>query len=415
MCITQLDNLIMDKLSKVTSRSDPPGLVLGLPISRRSSSTVSKRNQLPQIIITTAAMDKPTTPSGKSLDTLPEFRDSDCAGPSSSAPVLLDVDPSAVAEELPAYSEDPTYLGEEPPAFSTYAAQQHVIGNGQVISHDLHLNSDVEALYQWLHSCAQTEPRPLLAIEGWHRKRKSKGGHRHVTDFYLTFDLSSFLKEGYELHPAAPLQRRRRGTRAKREATDGEVEAAIDVRGWCDAYIRNPARLKEFMLHKRLEGLDQEMIQTYVTRLVRSTNYRGRVEIRFPMQKRSVVLSPDNWVCRVRYGWARWLFYLSFLWILTWPVLLVFTKRWDVVDAFYQCETNVQREWVDRWGWVITRLVLRRRHQYAPLTVANLRWLECRELEDQQRREARRGTGFWGRLRSLGDGVGGGSWGHDEW
>jgi hypothetical protein len=52
----------------------------------------------------------------------------------------------------------------------------------------------------------------------------------------------------------------------------------MDVRGWCDAYIRNPARLKEFMLHKRLEGLDQEMIRTHVNRLVRSTVSDGETQ-----------------------------------------------------------------------------------------------------------------------------------------
>jgi hypothetical protein len=368
-------------------------------------------------------MGKPSTPSGKSLDTLPPFDDSD-AGPSSSVPLLLDVDPTNFDEELPVYSEDPLYLGEEPPAFSAYSAQQHTISNGKVISHDAHLNSDVEALYQWLHTCAQTGPRPLLAIEGSHRVRqqtwengKSRSNINRVTDFSAVFDLSSFLKDGYDLRPATPLQKRRRGTRVGRMATHAEVEAALDVRGWCDAYVRNPAYCKEFVLRKRFEGFDQEMIKTHVERMVRSTNYQGKLDIRFTVENRSVVLSPDNWVCRVRYGWARWLFYLSFLWILTWPVLWLFTKRWNVVDAVYQCDANAEREWVDRWGWVITCLVRKRRQQCTPLTPANLRWLECHEVEEQQRLEARRanrGTGFWGWLRSLGESFEGGSWGEDE-
>jgi hypothetical protein len=300
------------------------------------------------------------------------------------APDLLEVDPSTADKELPTYIEDPMYLGEQPPAFSTYSAQQHVIGDGQVISHDLHLNTDPEALYQWLHSCAQTEPRQLLVIEGTHGDS--------APGFHLEFDLSSFFKEGYELGPAMPLQRRMRGTNVEREATDMEVEAAMDVRGWCDAYIRDPAFLKEFKLCKRLERLDREMIETHVRSMVRSTNYRGPVEIRFPMEKRSVVLSPDNWVCRVRYGWARWLFCLSFLWIITWPVLWVFTKRWDVIDAVYRCETDAQIEWIHRWGWVITRLVRKRRQLDVPLTLADLEWHECNELEKQRRLEAR---GIW--------------------
>jgi hypothetical protein len=347
-------------------------------------------------------MEKPTTPSRKNIDRLSESRDSDGSGLSSIdlARVLLEVGPSTADKELPPYIENPTYLGEQPPAFSTYSAQQHVIGDGQVISHDLHLNSDAEALYQWLHSCAQTEPRQLIEIKG------SPSDGNISPDFDMMFDLSSFFKAGYELGPAMPLQRRMRGTNVEREATDGEVEARMDVRAWCNAYIRNPAHLKEFKLRKRLERLDRKMIETHVRSLVRSTNYRGRVEIRFPMQKCSVVLSPDNWVCRVRYGWARWLFYLSFLWIITWPVLWVFTKRWDVIDAVYQCETDAQIEWIHRWGWVITCLVRKRCVLDVPLTAADLKW--CKELEEQRSLEARstnRSTGSRDWLRSLGDGV----------
>jgi hypothetical protein len=379
-------------------------------------------------------MEKPTTPSSKNIDRLSESRDSDGSGLSSIdlAPVLLEVGPSTADKERPTYIEDPTYLSEQPPAFSTYSAQQHVNGDGQVISHDLHLNSDAEALYQWLHSCAQTEPRQLLEIKG--------SDDDCDPDFHMMFDLSSFFKAGYELGPAMPLERRMRGTNVEREATDGEVEARMDVRAWCDAYIRNPAHLKEFKLRKRLERLDRKMIETHVRSLVRSTKYQGRVEIRFPIQKCSVVLSPDNWVCRVRYGWARWLFYLSFLWIITlsflwiitwpvlwvrygwarwlfylsflwiitWPVLWVFTKRWDVIDAVYQCETDAQIEWIHRWGWVITCLVRKRRVLDVPLTVADLEWHECKELEEQRSLEARstnRSTGSRDWLRSLGDGV----------
>ncbi|KAA8909942.1 hypothetical protein FN846DRAFT_775740 [Sphaerosporella brunnea] len=375
--------------------------------------------------------------SAKAKRPLPPFTDhADAeAGPSSSTPLLFDFDepfaaPKAADEELPPYTEDPTYLGEEPPPFTTYTPRKHLLTNGKVVSHDAHLNSDVEALYQWLHSESQTPPLPLLQIEGTHRVRravyengKTRTDTNTVTDFYLQFDLSTFLCEGYEVLTLPPTEKRRRGTRTAREATQAELEEALDVRGWCERYIRSPAQWKAFILRKRLASLDSQMLQTHVEAMIRSTNYRGHTRIRFPLENRSVVLSPDNWVCRIRYGWYRWIFYLSFLWLITWPVLWLFTKKWDVVEAVYQCRPNAERDWVDRWGWVLTRLVRQRRQQKCPLTVANLRWIECHELAANERLEARRashGSGFWGFLRSLGD-MGeaweafGGGWGADEW
>jgi hypothetical protein len=301
-------------------------------------------------------MGKLTSPGAKSLDTLAPAPDYLAAGgPSSSAsaPLLLDFDDDAAPlggktpdagtdEELQPYTEDPTYLGDEPPAFAPYTPRKHLLRNGKVVSYDAHLNSDVEAMYQWLQAEAAAPPPPLLHVEGTHSERstvrengKDRSSTSTVTDFSLHFDLSALIGEGCEVVVPAAGDKRRRGGLMARTATEGEMEVAMDVRDWCDAYIRSPARWKEFVLRKRLRGFDMDVLRFHVESMVRATNYRGQVRVRFPLENRSVVLAPDNWVCRVRYGWYRWIFYLTFLWLLTWPVLWLFTKRWDTIDAVY--------------------------------------------------------------------------------
>ena len=376
-----------------------------------------------------------TTADPKSLHSLPPKNHDDypaahgsSSSSSSSAPLLINYDaaPDVGDEVLPAYTDAPNYLGEEPPAFTQYEARHHFLANGKVISHDVHLNSDVEALYQFLQSQSQLPPKPRLRVEGTHSVRstvrengKARTSTSTTTDFDITFDLSSFIEEaGGELVAVGPGEQRRRGGRNTAIATEAEVEAALDVRDRCEEYIRCPAALKEFTLRKKLRGFNEDVLRFHLEALIRSTNYRGKVRISFPIENRSVVLAPGNFVCRIRYSWARWIFYLSFLWLITWPMLWFFTKRWDVVDAIYDIEPGTERDWVDRWGWVLTRIVRQKRQQSQPLAVPHLRWIECHELAENERMEARRREGgVFGFLRGISEitEAMGGGWGADEW
>lgn len=155
--------------------------------------------------------------------------------------------------------------------------------------------------------------------------------------------------------------------------------------------------------------------------MVRSTNYRGDVKITFPVANRQVVLAPNSLVCQMRYGPARWFFYVTFLWLLTWPVLWVWTRRWDVVDARFQTVEGVEGRWVDRWGWVVTRMVRQRRSKRDPLTDDNLRWIECHEIMSDEERDRRSNVGgiqgwFGGFLSRIGDvRENSGEWGVHDW
>ncbi|KDN43384.1 hypothetical protein RSAG8_06168, partial [Rhizoctonia solani AG-8 WAC10335] len=81
---------------------------------------------------------------------------------------------SAALELVPGYEELETDL---PPEFHPYQAEYEITSNGDIYSHDHHLNEDGEALYQFLLSHAKIAPNFLLKCRGTHPETRV----RHVT------------------------------------------------------------------------------------------------------------------------------------------------------------------------------------------------------------------------------------------
>ncbi|PCH33679.1 hypothetical protein WOLCODRAFT_135258 [Wolfiporia cocos MD-104 SS10] len=67
------------------------------------------------------------------------------------------------------------YGGEEPPPeFTPYEAEYFVDGNGDIVSHDPHLNQDGEALYRFLLSHSQMLPDFRVHLRGWHSETRTR-------------------------------------------------------------------------------------------------------------------------------------------------------------------------------------------------------------------------------------------------
>ncbi|KAI5778111.1 hypothetical protein EDC01DRAFT_791149 [Geopyxis carbonaria] len=329
--------------------------------------------------------------------------------------------------ELPSYADidAPTHsYPSEPPSFSHYVPTTHTITNGKVISHDAHLNSDTEALFQWLTQHTSLPPSPLLKVEGTHsstrtvtRDGKTETESTTVTDFSMTFSLSHLLTGATGvLSPATPPQRRHRGTRRARAANPAALEDALTLRDWCAAYIASRSVCKEFALRKRVDAIPQEYITDHIAAAIRATNYQGHLAITFPLQDRSVVLAPENWIARARYGPWRWFFYLSFLWLLTWPILWAATRRWDVVDAVWTADDAAAKEWVALYARTVGTLARGRRQgavRYAELEAVR----EAHMAREAAPREAGE-VGAWvgGFLRGMREAQEGwaGGWGADD-
>lgn len=75
-----------------------------------------------------------------------------------------------------------------------------------------------------------------------------------------------------------------------------------------------------------------------LTGVLRSTNYRGRVSITFPLEDRATIVMSDHPINRYRTNkliW--WICVISQLWIITWPLLWLMTKHWEVLNVYWPC------------------------------------------------------------------------------
>jgi hypothetical protein len=154
--------------------------------------------------------------------------------------------------------------------------------------------------------------------------------------------------------------------------------------------------------------LKKDFMEREVMAWVCGTGYRGTVSVEFPVRNCSVLLAPDSWISNVRY--SSWM-----LWIFTWPVLWFWTKKWEVVDAFFYVRSGDEVLWCGRWAWVVGWMVKRKMKQ-SQITPENLRWFERQERARlkregeremarlrarRERSQAREGTFVGGILNSL--------------
>lgn len=131
-------------------------------------------------------------------------------------------------------------------------------------------------------------------------------------------------------------------------------------------------RPRRFRLSRTVTGLDEKLFRSRLVGLIRSTNYKGHLDIEFPVADRAVDIFSSNRLNTWRLKtWIRWLFYLTLLWIFSWPVLFFTTKRYHVVRAewpFSQVDADGQKryttvseeQWISRYGPAVKQLCLDR-------------------------------------------------------
>lgn len=242
-----------------------------------------------------------------------------------------------------------------------------------------------------LHQLSHVPPRPLVYIMGTHKeKRRNKDGKREeheITDFRIVLQLKSFLAywdvdhfraDALEVTTVTNGDKTYRGSFRKQRAPgykqDLEIgdEAPPTLQDWCQQYCTSTSPHRIFRLRHEVVGLDTEYLRKRIEGIIRGTNYRGRLSITFPIEDAKIDFYSSSLVNKWRLNkWIRWFFYLTFLWIFTWPYLFFATKRWDVVrakwywsrihdDGTKRYSTVSEEQWFERWHVGIRRLVLDR-------------------------------------------------------
>ncbi|KAK4184494.1 hypothetical protein QBC35DRAFT_455219 [Podospora australis] len=209
---------------------------------------------------------------------------------------------------------------------------------------------DPKLLEKQISISAKKPPRPYVKIFGSHTQTVEENGKRQkksITDFDVLIDLTPYLFSDpvnlvswQETRTVENNEKARRGTVLKKRAPGSkqDVELSISPKPtlleWCHRYCASHAGVKCFTLKRRVVGFNEEKVKNYFMRLVRSTNYRGHVNICFPVRDEYVFIYNNCAINRWRLTkWIVWLFYLTFLWIFSWPFLFFRTKNFEVVTS----------------------------------------------------------------------------------
>ncbi|KAK4197395.1 hypothetical protein QBC40DRAFT_285646 [Triangularia verruculosa] len=261
--------------------------------------------------------------------------------------------------------------------------------NGAEIFVTSKLESDPKLLENQVGISSAKPPRPFVQIHGSHRERVEENGksdEKDVTDFRVLVELTPYLFSDVvnqlswrETRTVENSEKACRGTVFRRRAPgykqDIEVGTAPKptLAEWCHRYCASHAALKCFVLRRRVIGFNEEKLRSQLESLVRGTNYRGDVRITFPVRDEYVYIYNDCWINRWRWTtWIRWVFYLTFLWIFSWPFFYFSTKTFEVVTAdwgFSRPQENGRLAYVsisedhiyNTWARAISRAILGKR------------------------------------------------------
>jgi hypothetical protein len=224
---------------------------------------------------------------------------------------------------------------------------------------------------------------------GTHREKVKNGKKEEtndITDFRVIINLQHYLMKNFDVHDSTSMElvtvdngeKTHRGTilRCRAPGVKQDVEVGTEkptLTEWCHRYCASPRMLRIFRLRRIVTGFDEASLRQRLEGLVRSTNYRGHISITFPVEDKNIDIYTSNKINKWRLTeWICWIFYLTFLWIFTWPYLFFMTKRYAVVRAEWPFSINSidgrrktyttvsEDQWFENWHVAVRRLVLDR-------------------------------------------------------
>jgi hypothetical protein len=327
-------------------------------------------------------------PDAVSLHTTPDdYTYDDAPDISGFPPSYADVEADSAQASLPPIHHLPprtTLTDHNRPSFKN--GRPIVVDTTNVI--DPINDTDPEQLEWAIVKLARVAPVPLVYIMGTHKETVKNGDRKqtkHVTDFRIAMDLQSYLgpvlnggnQSNMSLATVENGEKTHRGTILKCRAPGVEQDIEVGtakptLTEWCHRYCASPRMLRIFRLRRVVTGLDETHLENRLQGLIRAANYRGHISITFPIEDENVDFYTSNRINQWRLKtWVCWVFYLTFLWVFTWPYLFFATKRYSVVRAEWPFSTRDSRgnktyttiseeQWIQKWHVAIRRLVLDR-------------------------------------------------------
>lgn len=287
---------------------------------------------------------------------LPSYSDSEAAAASASASQQGGTNSTIVSR--PIFGVDPY------PVVSGSTWRQTSTGmvpskNNTTIRMDSRLN-DADELEDYVKKyLAVVPPNQLIRVIGTHQEThyntsNKKNEKQDITDFDITFSLQSYLSREKGLwaawtadnsdHVHRGSWRKTRAPGYRQDVEVGETEQQ-SLQDWCRDYCNNKSTLRVFRITRNIVSLDTEYLRKSIEGIIRSTHYHGHLHISFPIEEQHIDIYNPHWINEARLSWVRWLFYLSFLWLITWPILFFITNRWSVYTVnWFWCRCHQDHE-----------------------------------------------------------------------
>jgi hypothetical protein len=236
-----------------------------------------------------------------------------------------------------------------------------------------------------LHDQASFPPTYFVRLTGNHTettRRNNKDEKKSITDFVIQINITNLVqpgpRQGGHLEILPDNKRGYRGgiiPSLKPSAWGDDPENHPDeLRAWCERYVQNPAGIKSFMLKRQITNHDTKKLEQLLRSAIAETNYRGHLQVDWPMQHKKVIVYSPGLINQWRTTtWIRWVFYLTFLWVVSWPVLFFLTRKYEVAKVVYPyaniptedggsrvCTVMSEVDWYHRWESAIKRAAMAR-------------------------------------------------------
>ncbi|KAI9713020.1 MAG: hypothetical protein M1820_001005 [Bogoriella megaspora] len=284
-------------------------------------------------------------------------------------------------DELPAYTDEARSVAQEEQSVEGPIDVEPVErgGWGEIVdgtqghssTSNPRFSKDPDALFHLLRVQATIPPHPILKFEGHHdeNQRQSDGKNKvqKVTDFDVALNCTDLIVEGafksngsvpwQSFHAVSDKVKAYRGFFWKRKApqksspanrTDLEASpVAVQtpqpetriraIKSWCHIFTSRASHSYFpyiFRLERRVTEWNTEMLKRDLTAMIRQTNYRGKVDFSIKTDNDTFTIYSDHWMNRFYNNrYVYWLCIILFLWIITWPVLLLCTGRFSVIRS----------------------------------------------------------------------------------
>lgn len=258
-----------------------------------------------------------------------------------------------------------------------YHSVSGAMRNSSLVTLHPEYSQDATILHEFLDHQTRLPPRPHLAIKGIHTESQSRGKDTKsntTTDFDFQINLTRALlphedtddvkatfytsvvsdRDGQKAYRGGRLPSRGGTPKTGRIVLEGDVpdsasrvglddieggsptdpESYPGLRGWCERFCNDPSSIKSLTFTRHLRDLEMEPLRRVLTGHLRSLNYRGKVTIEPVLANGRITIYSPHWVNTMRNnGFIFWACIILQLWILTWPVIWVLERRYEIVRS----------------------------------------------------------------------------------